>query len=148
MNLYLMRHGLANDVSTDPEQGLSDSGRADVQRLADRLKQKPVTFHQVFHSSKTRTRQTAEIMQQTLSERAAVSPHPHIKPNDNPDMLLQDIHNWRQDTLVVSHLPFLPSLIAELTGHTPADIGFQPATLVCMQGDMNTGWDILWVETP
>ena len=148
MYLYLMRHGVANDVSSDPEQGLSDSGRADVQRLADRLKQKPVTFEQVYHSIKARARQTAELMQQTLSERAGINAYPHIKPNDNPEILLQDMHNWKLDTLVVSHLPFLPNLIAALTGNVPADIGFQPATVVCLRGDMETGWNILWVEAP
>lgn len=148
MKLYLMRHGLASDISVDPEQGLSDTGRQDVRRLADRLKQKGMTFAQVLHSNKARARQTAEIMRHTLSANAASNVHTAIKPNDNPDVLVADIDGWQQDTLIVSHLPFLPNLLNRLVGPSSVDIAFHPATVVCIRGDMDSGWETEWTESP
>jgi len=147
MKLYLLRHGQASGVSVDPEQGLSVIGRSEVQQLANRMVSRELYFSRIFHSSKTRARQTAEIMRLTLSPDADISEHTSIKPNDDPDKLISDINGWQQDTLVVSHLPFLPTLIAKLTGNSVTTIAIQPATLVCLQ-QKNGAWELEWIETP
>jgi len=147
MKLYLLRHGQASSVSVDPEQGLSVIGRSEVQQLANRMVSRKLHFSRIFHSSKTRARQTAEIMRLTLSPGADISEHTSIKPNDDPDKLTSDINGWHQDTLVVSHLPFLPTLITKLTGHSATTISFQPATLICLVHN-NQAWELEWVEIP
>lgn len=145
--LYLMRHGLANDVSIDPDQGLSDIGRSEVEQVANRVMSNGLNIARIFHSNKARARQTAEIMRATLAPGADISEHASIKPNDAPDSLISDINSWHQDTLIVSHLPFLPTLIAKLTGHSLSSIAFQPATLVCLELK-DHGWEFGWVEAP
>jgi phosphohistidine phosphatase len=147
MKLYLMRHGQASDVGVDPDQGLSANGRSEVQQLANRLVNRGLNFTRVYHSSKARARQTAEIMRTTLSPGADISEHTSIKPNDNPDTLISDINGWHQDVLVVSHLPFLPTLITKLTGDSLGSISFQPATLICLVQN-NQAWELEWVVTP
>lgn len=142
-----MRHGQASDASVDPDQGLSDIGRAEVQQLANRMVNGDLQFARIFHSSKARARQTAEIMRTTLSPDADISEHPSIKPNDDPETLISHINGWHQDTLVVSHLPFLPTLISRLTGYSVTSIAFQPATLICLD-QKNQGWELEWAETP
>lgn len=147
MKLYLLRHGHANSVNIDPEQGLSVIGRSEVQQLANRMVSIELHFSRIFYSSKARARQTAEIMRLTLSPDADISEHTSIKPNDDPDKLISDINGWHQDTLIVSHLPFLPTLITKLTGHSIITMAIQPATLISLE-QKNGAWELEWVETP
>ena len=62
MKLYLMRHGQAASKDIDPEQGLTNNGKAAIEQLANKLSDQGMNFSQVVHSEKTRARQTAEIM--------------------------------------------------------------------------------------
>lgn len=146
MRLYLMRHGIANDVSQDPEQGLSDSGKSEVLRLADMVRHKHVSFGQVQHSPKKRAQQTAEIMRQTVSPEAVICTHDNIKPNDDPAILIRELNSLQDGTLVVSHLPYLPDLLHRLTKTN--DIVFHPATLVCISSDAVNNWKIDWLASP
>ena len=102
--LYLMRHGQAASKQDDPAGGLSPLGRADIERLAYALAARGIHFDHVIHSPKTRAAQTALIMRATISPKSTVRMEEHIKPNDNPDILLAELENWREPALVVGHL--------------------------------------------
>ena len=147
MKLYIMRHGQAED--TGQEQTLTAAGRADIENLASMLGRHGIHVERILHSGKTRARQTAEIMASHISDAVKPEVHPHIKPNDNPQALLGDIHQWNDDTLVVSHLPFLPTLLSLLTpaisGHSA--ISFEPGTIICLS-PADDVWEIEWVESP
>jgi len=91
MKLYLMRHGQAADIETDPEKGLSIEGRAAIQQLANKLAEQGVTYQQAFHSEKARARQTAEIMTTIISPEVTPECITNLKPNDDPEKLLADI---------------------------------------------------------
>ena len=146
MKLYLMRHGQAASPQIDPEQGLTTEGRAEVEQLAKRLATKGVHFDQVFHSDKARAQQTAAIMAAQIPTTHAPKLRSGLKPNDDPRPLLAEIDHWQADTLIVSHLPFVPGLIALLTVDTDF-MAMIPATIVCLskEGEL---WHIEWVESP
>lgn len=146
MKLYLMRHGQAASPQVDPQQGLSEEGRAGIAQLAERLAGQGIRFSQVFHSDKARARQTAEIMTSVLSPNVVPQMRSGLKPNDDPRDLLVDIESWNKDTLIASHLPFVPGLLAELTGQAQG-MGFVPGTVICLTKD-NDSWQIEWIETP
>ena len=146
MKLYLMRHGQAESPQIDPAQGLTAEGRADVEQLAKRLATKGIRFDQVLHSDKARAQQTATIMAAQIPTIHAPNLRSGLKPNDDPRPLLAEIEAWSDDTLIVSHLPFVPGLIALLTGDT-ALMAMIPATIVCLSKEGNQ-WRIEWVETP
>ena len=105
MKLYLMRHGQAASPQVDPQQGLSDEGRADIEQLAQRLAGQGIEFGQVFHSEKARAQQTAEIMVSILAPNVTPQMRSGLKPNDDPRLLLPEIESWQQDTLITSHPP-------------------------------------------
>lgn len=143
MKLYVMRHGQAAASPQEPEQILTREGHSGVEKQANRLKRQGIQVSQVIHSTKTRARQTAEIMAQHIAAEITVRPHTNIKPNDDPRWLIKDINDWHEDTLVVSHLPFIPALLMELTGDQKAiaAINFQPGTIICLQHN-GTTWEI------
>ena len=146
MKLYLMRHGQAASVDVDPDQGLSSEGRAAIQQLAHKLKEQGVTFKQVFHSEKARARQTAEIMAGALSPDVTPTCRTGLKPNDDPAKLLADVDNWQEDTLIASHLPFIPYLLLLLTDNNqPASFG--PGTIACLTKSASK-WRLDWVTRP
>lgn len=146
MKLYLMRHGQAASPQVDPQQGLSDAGRAEIEQLAQRLAGQGVHVHQVLHSEKARARQTAEIMAHILAPDITPQQRSGLKPNDDPRLLLAEIEGWQQDTLITSHLPFVPSLLFLLLG-VNQNIALVPGTLVCLRKE-NSRWEMEWATSP
>ena len=141
-----MRHGQAASPQIDPQQGLSSEGRAEVERLAKRLAGQDVQFSQIFHSEKTRARQTAEIMARILAPDITPQLRAGLKPNDDPRLLIAELNRWQQDTLIASHLPFVPGLLAELTGQAQ-NMGLVTGTIICLVKEAGS-WKILWMESP
>jgi phosphohistidine phosphatase len=141
-----MRHGQAASIEADPEQGLSAEGRAGIEQLAHRLSGQDVTFKQVFHSEKTRARQTAEIMTNILSPNVVPTSRASLKPNDDPEKLLPDINTWQEDTLIASHLPFIPHLLMLLTGDNQPS-NFVPGTIACLTKS-DSKWQLEWISRP
>jgi phosphohistidine phosphatase len=141
-----MRHGQAADIETDPEQGLSSEGKAAIEQLAHRLVKQDITFKHAFHSEKARARQTAEIMTSILSPDVTPDCRAGLKPNDDPEILLSDINDWQQNTLIASHLPFIPHLLMLLTGNSQAT-SFSPGTIACLT-KTGSKWQLEWITCP
>ena len=146
MKLYLMRHGQAASFEVDPEQGLSNEGKAAIEQLAHKLAKQNITFKQVFHSEKARARQTAEIMASILAPDVFPSSRENLKPNDDPELLLADINTWQENTLIASHLPFIPHLLMLLTGNNQPG-NFVPGTIACLVKS-GSKWQLEWITHP
>jgi len=149
MKLYLMRHGQAAATPQEQEQTLTIDGQADIKKLAEHLGQQAVRVDRIFHSGKKRTLQTARIIANEIAPAITLQLHAHIKPNDNPSHILSEIPHWQKDTLIVSHLPFIPSLLEQLVDDATAvfSIKFEPGTVICLIQE-NSSWQIEWVITP
>ncbi len=150
MTLYLMRHGQAASKLVDHEQGLTASGRDEIERLAYFVADKSMRFERIWHSTKMRARQTAEIMAQVIAPDTELKVHKNLAPNDDPELLLHEIGAWTVDTLVVGHLPYMPQLLDMLTANTGSTqaIDFEPGTVVCLDNSSLKGWQIDWVASP
>lgn len=146
MKLYLMRHGQAASPLDDPQQGLTPEGRAEIEALAQRLQNQGIGFRQVYHSEKTRAQQTAEIVTAITSPEVTPQLRDGLKPNDDPRPLQAEIDHWQDDTLLVSHLPFVPTLLSLLI-HDAVSMAMIPGTIVCLNNE-NGNWQIEWVESP
>ena len=149
MKLYLMRHGEALSPQIDPERGLSENGKLSVLLVAEHIKKSDISFNHVFHSKKKRARETAEIMARTLSPTAEIALRNNVSPEDDPNIIFSEINTWNEDTLIASHLPFVPNLITLLTGKDAylTKITFETATLVCLEKD-KADWNISWSTAP
>jgi phosphohistidine phosphatase len=64
MAIYLAQHGKAASKDVDPQRGLTPDGVAETDRVASLLARSNLTLDVIWHSGKTRTRQTAEILDQ------------------------------------------------------------------------------------
>ncbi len=151
MKLYLAQHGEAIAEADDPERPLSGAGRIDVDRLAAFLGNAGVTVGRIIASGKLRARQTADAFAGLLTPGGAVSETTTgLRPGDSTDWLADVVEQWRDDSLVVGHMPFLGRMVGRLvTGREDDDIvGFTPGTIACLERQMVGKWTIAWVLAP
>ncbi|MCW8901478.1 MAG: phosphohistidine phosphatase SixA [Gammaproteobacteria bacterium] len=150
MKLYLMRHGEALSPEKDPERGLTDNGKSKIKQVATHLQKAGVSFTRVIHSPKKRARETAEIMTAIISANVIPVEHNHIAPNDDPRLIIAEINDWDEDTLIASHLPFVPNLMTLLTGQDTylSAISFETGTVVCLERNDKNSWDVKWSTSP
>ena len=150
MALYLVQHGRSHSKESDPEQGLTEEGRSEVQRIADVAQGYGVSVHTILHSGKTRARQTAAIMATALSPPGSVKEKSGLKPMDDVTALAGVIES-AADLMLVGHLPFMERLAAWLiTGSIePPVIKFQNGGIVCLKENPDPGgWVIAWSLMP
>ena len=148
MQLYLVQHGQAKTEDEDPERPLTDQGVEDVARVANHaVAQLGVRPTRVFHSGKTRARQTAEAWGELLD--ADVEQDDALAPNDDPTNWLERLRSEPDDLMLVGHLPHLARL-AGLLLIGAADrsvVKFCPGGLVGLERT-NTGWVVSVVVPP
>ena len=150
MKLYLMRHGEALSPQKDPERGLTDRGKLSVELVAKHLQKQGTSFSQIFHSKKKRARETAEIMGGIIAPHTPLTLHDKITPNDDPHNVFSEINLWDEDTLIASHLPFVPDLMTLLTEKDAymTAITFETATVICLEKENSYKWKFLWSTAP
>ncbi len=147
MKLYLVRHGEALAKEIDPDQSLSETGRANVERLAAFVGQRGVRAARILHSGKTRARQTAEILAEAMADAGACAARDGLAPNDPTAPVADAFAESQDDTVLVGHLPFLGDLAARLVVGSEGVIVavFRPATMVCLEYGVGSGWYVAWM---
>jgi phosphohistidine phosphatase len=145
MAIYLVQHGESVVKEVDPDRPLSDKGQNDVALVSAQLHNAGVQVVKIFHSGKTRARQTAELFAEQLNPER-VTEQSGMKPNDNAAAfaaLLED------NTMYVGHLPHLARLVSFLTAdEEDADvIRFSNSGVVCLGKGAN-GYSVEWYITP
>jgi phosphohistidine phosphatase len=150
MALYLVQHGKSLPKDVDPDQGISDTGRAEVERIAAVAANYAVQIAGIAHSGKKRAVQTAAIFAAAFGLKDKVVERSGLKPLDDVVRLSAELR--AQDGLMlVGHLPFMEKLTSYLvTGNADKTIfKFQNGGIVCLEEDVaqNT-WFIKWTLMP
>ena len=150
MRLYLARHGRAMPTDENPNQPLSDSGRADVERMASFLARSGARAAHVYHSGKTRAAETALLLADVLGPGRVVEELPGIHPMDDPETLVRAADTWREDTIVVGHNPYMERTLARLLtgGDSRIIAAFPTATVCCLERQDDGVWVMHWHATP
>jgi phosphohistidine phosphatase len=150
MKLYLVQHGEACAKDVDPDRPLTDRGLADIDRLAEFLKQAGIRVERVLHSGKLRAAQTAEHLVNTVAPGVELESSGIINPNDNPKAFDWQSDSWDRDTLVVGHLPFMAKLVSHLVVEDENRLitAYQPGSIVCLEREDGTHWRINWMIRP
>ena len=151
--LYLMRHGQAETPVNGGESELTTAGRTTIEQQAERiaalLEREAVPLQRIYHSGKKRAAQTAEIVNARVAPTLKAEARDGLKPNDDPQALLEELQHLQQPSLLVSHLPFIPALV-RLLCNEPLTIELEtiPAgTVIALHRDPNS-WHITSILTP
>ena len=150
MALYVVQHGISLPKNQDPEKGLSDTGRAETQRIAEVAAGYRVQISQILHSGKQRARQTAKILNQYLSPSGGMDVCEGMNPLDDVNRFVQGI-DIESNRMLVGHLPFLERLIGLLVADDPDRLIFklQNSGIVCLDRiDGQTHPVIRWALMP
>ena len=149
MKIYLVQHGDAVSKDVNPDRPLSERGRADVTRVGMFLKGKLTVTH-IYHSGKTRARQTAEILARRIQDDASTEPIAGIAPNDAVAPFVAGMASWGGDVMVVGHLPFMEKLVTQLlmASAEGSVVHFQPGSMVCLETGESDGWQMVWMLRP
>jgi phosphohistidine phosphatase len=148
MALYLVQHGRSLPRGEDPEEGLSEEGRADAVRIASLAGSHGVRVSLIKHSGRKRARETAEIMADALTPVAGMVEDPGLGPLDDVSAFSVGL-DAEDDLMVVGHLPFLSRLTSLLVTGSPDTpiFEFQNGGIVCL--DRRPGpWIIKWAIVP
>jgi len=149
MIVYLLRHGKAAQSSPDGPRVLTDKGRAEVAAVAAHFKKKGLKFSRLWHSSKTRAIQTAEIFLVITGQLGVVlEEKKELKPEGDSEEVFEEINELSDGALViVSHMPFVASLGQLLSGEGGADMDFPTAGLAAFERK-GGAWKFLWTLDP
>ena len=151
MNIYLMQHGKPVPKEKNPDKPLSDCGRDDVRKIAAFLKKAGIQVETVFHSGKTRARQTAEIISFKINPGKESQKKEGLSPLDDVKAIAEEIKHGQKDFMIVGHLPHLGKLVSFLTTGSDSRqvMSFQQGGVVCLRtNDEELNWAIAWMLVP
>ncbi len=150
MKLYLVQHAKAVSEDVNPERPLSDQGRRDIQRVAAFIKPLNLSVDYLWHSTKTRAIQTAEILAEVIKINKEKIERDGLAPNDDVTAINDELASAQQDTMIVSHLPFVGKLASLLlTGREFADtVAFRQGGIVALSSSKENQWQIEWMVIP
>jgi len=103
--------------SKDFERPLTESGRDEIESVANSLRDLKVGLDKVATSPLMRAKETAEIVVRVYEENAPkLEIWEELRPEGNKQEVIQRLSRLRQDTevLLVGHEPYLSSLIGEI----------------------------------
>jgi phosphohistidine phosphatase len=150
MTLYLVQHGQSLPKDVDPDQGLSETGVTETERIAGVAKDYQINIGHILHSVKTRARKTADIFASALNPSGGVKEVEGLKPMDDVAAFAADL-SPDTNTMLVGHLPFMERMTSYLvTGSIDKPVfKFQNSGIVCLDQDPETkSWIIIWTLMP
>jgi phosphohistidine phosphatase len=151
MNIYLVQHGKPVPKEKDPNKPLSTQGVEDINKMAAFLEKAEVSVKKIFHSGKTRARETAEIMADRLTPGSNPEEMKGLSPMDDARKVAAKLDQGQVDTMIVGHLPHLAKLASILaTGSETASVAaFQQGGVVCLRPvPEQKSWAIAWMLIP
>jgi phosphohistidine phosphatase len=150
MALFLVQHGKSLPKDVDPDQGVSEEGVSETERIANVAKDYDVTVKIIQHSVKSRARSTAEIFASALNPEGGIQEVIGLKPMDDVAAFAKRI-TPDENLMLVGHLPFMERLTSHLiTGASEKPVlKFQNSGIVCLDKDPDSqSWFIKWTLMP
>jgi len=118
---------------------------------ADFLQRAGIHVGCMNHSGKLRAQQTAEILA-TAVLRQGKEPvvMKGMLPQDSVEACIDSLADGGPDRMLVGHLPYMSRLAAFLViGQVDRQVvNFQTGSVVCLDHDERTGWNIDWMVRP
>ena len=114
--------------------------------MAEALESRIFKLNQIYHSGKKRSEETALIFAQIFGLEDKTKAIDGINPMDDVKSFARVLPD---DTLIVSHLPFLEKLTNFLVGGDEAlktnVVDYTNSHVVCLEKNMHTGFQVAWI---
>lgn len=121
MELFVIRHAIAEDGADDDARPLSAKGRRRFEEVVSGLERLELRFDRILHSPRVRAVQTAELLMPLLDGTTESTPLLEVEPSAKLLTLLTGNH-----LAVVGHEPHLSTLVAWLvTGNAALGCAFE-----------------------
>jgi phosphohistidine phosphatase len=127
MNLYIVRHGIAEDLGTtnsydDSQRALTEAGRKKMRGITDGLCAFDVKFDLILSSPYLRARETAEILAEVFKMKDRLAFSENLIPPGYLKQLVDEINEKYpvNNLAVVGHEPALSSLASILLSGQPS----------------------------
>lgn len=156
MQVYLLRHGIAEDKSSsgkDRDRELTAKGRAELKAVlhaAARAKVKPAL---ILTSPYVRARDTAAKARKILGVEENLIETNALVPDSQPQTVWAEIcdHRKEESLMLVGHNPLFEQLVAHLLGTPTLQFQFEKGAIVALEISNFRGEPdgvLLWVLTP
>ena len=149
MKIYLIRHGQAFSPDKDPAQNLSPEGEEQARTIGGFLKARSITLDYLYHSSKKRASQTANIISEYISVENIIEVG-HLMPDSDVNPMIAELYNLEGSLMIAGHLPYLPKLASKLifdsTNYYMAN--FPPCGVMCLENIDHKKWCLNWFVNP
>ncbi len=146
MRVYIVRHGQAAAAASDSARPLSPEGRAEVTRLGDYLAREGIRVSAVWHSSKVRARETAQLLADTGRLGGPLEARAGLRPDDDVSDVAVALEASDADVCIVGHMPHISILVYTLAAG--AAVRFDTATMACLERIAPRAWRVLWHVSP
>jgi len=143
MQLFIMRHGDASmSAPSDAQRPLTEQGKVEARLMGKWLQGLNVNIEQVLVSPYLRAQQTSNEVLAQLDRRPNVNTLDIITPSGNATQVHDYIDGFCatkhcQQLLIVTHMPLVSYLVAQLTIDQQAPI-FQTAAIAEIDYDVKT----------
>jgi phosphohistidine phosphatase len=150
MFVYLVQHAEAKSEQEDPSRSLSEKGIHDMKKVASYISHYKLKIHMIFHSSKVRAKQTAEVLSEHLNPAQGISEVDGLAPLDESGIWAQRLLDVPDDIMLVGHLPHLDKLASLLLcgDKDKHVISFRMAGIVCLKRTDTGSYELQWIVTP
>jgi phosphohistidine phosphatase len=135
MELYLLRHGIAEDhaaTGRDPDRALTEEGRNKLRRVMKRAAVAGVSPSLIISSPYKRAVETAEIAASELDYKGKILRVGSLTPDSSPPSVWSEIREHRDEAsiLLAGHEPLFSATVAFLLGSTHQMVDFRKAALM------------------
>ncbi len=121
MNLYLIRHGKAETISSsgrDFDRKLSTEGKRKIEEICSKLKSLKIQIDSIYSSPLLRAKETADIFKRYFEPNSPVNIIQELSPGVDVQNLLKTISNETSNTALVGHEPDMSYILSDLCGKT------------------------------
>ncbi len=157
MNIYLIRHAIAEDETADKEdsqRALTDKGAKKMRQIAKGLRKLGVEFDIILSSPYLRAKETAEILGDVFKIKKQIAYTDNLMPTGDPDLLITEINEkYTEDAIaLVGHEPYLTRLVSLLSAQAaPLEITLKKGGICRLSADdlhHSRQASIEWLLTP
>ena len=156
MEIYLLRHGIAEDAPPgmpDSDRALTPAGRQKLRRVLSRARAAKVAPGVILSSPYRRAVETAEVAVESLGYRGKIAQTTALTPDASPHDAWEEIRARKTESslLLASHEPLMSSLLAFLLNTPALMVDFKKAALArvdCDRFGPEPHGMLKWILTP